>query len=413
MQRFIKALSTPTARSSAFYYFGNFAVSGGRYLFHLLLLRLLLPSEYGEFLTYLSLLYLLGIPNATVNSVVVKFVAEFRGKKDHRSVNELFYYLIEKLTPFSLFLGLLLIFFSKNLSTVFKAHSLAFVVLGFSLFIGIISTVIRSYLLAFQRLTAQIVTGFVEITFTLILAFVFIRLGLSATGAVLAQIIAGVIAVLIIFILIRHEVLPPVLQTKKRFPLSIFTGYSLIYAIGSLSLISTDVLVIRYFFSEHLSGIYSSLSVLGRTIYFGLGPLIGLVLPIASHRQSATGSSRSVFIKLGGAVLVLGLAATAVFSLFPKLIVSVVSGANYLEAASYLPVFAFSMLLFSVNLFIINYFMAIGMAKINLYLLFATIAQPALIFLFHTSLNQVVWLNLFLEVALFLPLVWQVRRQRI
>ncbi len=413
MQRFIKTLNTPTARSSALYYFGNFAVGGGRYLFHLLLLRLLLPSEYGEFLAYLSLLYLLGIPSTTVNNVVVKFVAEYRGKKDHRSINELFYYLIEKLTPYSLLLGLPLIFFSNILSTIFKAHSLAFVILGLSLFISIISTVIRSYVLAFQRFTAQILIGFAEVSFTLFLAFVFIRLGMSATGAVLAQIIAGIIAVIITFILIRHEVLPPLFHTKKHFPLSTFTGYSLIYAIGSMSLISTDVLTTRFFFSEHLSGIYSSLSVLGRTIYFGLGPLIALVLPIASHRQSATGSSRSVFVKLGGTVFGLGLAATTVFSLFPKLIVSVISGANYLEAVPYLPIFAVSMLLFSLNLFTISYFMAIGRAKVNTFLLLATIAQPVLITLFHTSLNQVIWVNLSLESALFLLLLWQIKQQRI
>ena len=155
MQRFIKSILTPTARSSAFYYFGNFAISFLRYLFHLLLLRLLLPADYGEFLAYLSLLYLLGIPNGTVSNVVIKYVAGFRGKKDNLSINELFYYLIEKLTPLSLGLGFLLIFFAKFLSIIFKAHPAAFVILGLYLFVSLVSTLVRSYLLAFQRFVAK------------------------------------------------------------------------------------------------------------------------------------------------------------------------------------------------------------------------------------------------------------------
>ena len=413
MDQLKKILTTPAARSTAFYYFGNIAVSGGRYLFHVLLLRLLLPSEYGEFLAYLSLLYILGIPNATVGNVVVKFVSDFRGKNDHRANNELFYYLIKKLTPLSLFFGVILIIFSQSLSVALKAHPTAFVILGASLFISILSTVIRSYLLAFQHLIAQIVIGFVEILSTLGLAYVFITLGLSATGAVLAQILAGIIGVIISFWIIKKEVLPAIQKTKRKFSLRSFTGYSLIYAVGSISLLSTDVLLARYFLTGHLSGIYSSVAVIGRTIYFGLGPLIGLVLPIASHRHSLSGSSKSVFEKLGGAILILGIIATGIFVLFPNFIISLVSGANYLEATGYLPLFAITMLLFSLNLFLINYLMAIGRPRINFYLLIAALVQPVLISLFHTSLSQIVWSNLLLEMALFIPLLWHVQKSKL
>ncbi len=411
MRGLFKIISTPTARSSALYYFGSFSLNIGRYLFHMLLLRLLLPAEYGEFLAYLSLLYLLGIPNTTVNNVVVKFVAEFRGKHDHRSINELFYYLLEKLAPFSLALGALLVFFAGRLSILFKAHAAAFIILGFSLLISLVSTLVKSYLLAFQRFTAQILVGLLEICLTLILTFVLIKLGLSATGAVLAQILAGIVGVVICFFLIRQAVLPALLHSHKAFKLRSFTGYSLINAIGALSLISTDVLLVRYFFSEHLSGIYSSLSVIGRIIYFGLGPLIALVLPVASHRHAATGKSRGVFIKLGSVILVFGLFATAIFSLFPQFVIRTLSGTNYLEAAGFLPIFAISMLLFSMSLFITSYSMATGNPKVNLNLLVATIAQPIIILNFHQSLSQVVWSNLILEAALFLSLIWIIFRR--
>lgn len=412
MRRIFKIFTTPTARTTAFFYFGNFAVSIGRYLFHVLLLRLLLPSEYGEFLAYLSLLYILGIPNATISSVVVKFVSDFRGKEDRRSIKALFYHLIKNLTPVSLSLGLLLILLSGTLSSALKAHPIAFVILGVSIFISIISTIVRSYLLAFQHLYAQIVIGLIEVLTTLLLALVFIYMGLSATGAVLAQVLAGIVSMIISLWIIRDDIYPYVSKTKLNLSLGSFAGYSLIYAFGSTSLISTDVLLVRYFLTEHLSGIYSSLAVIGRTTYFGLGPLISLILPIASHRHSMSGSSKSVFYKLGAVILIIGVLSTVFFIFFPEFVISLISsGDNYLQAAKYLPVFALAILIFSLNLFLINYFMAIGKPQINLYLLIITILQPIIIFFYHENIPQIVWTNLLIESSLFIVLIYSLIRE--
>ena len=93
MKRIFRAISTPTARSTAFFYFGSFGLNVFRYFFHLILLRFLAPAEYGEFLSYLSLTYLLGIPTGTIATVITKYVAEFKGKGDKTSINLFFHYL--------------------------------------------------------------------------------------------------------------------------------------------------------------------------------------------------------------------------------------------------------------------------------------------------------------------------------
>lgn len=409
MRRIIRIFTTPTAVSSAIYYFGNFLLGFGRYIFHLVLLRLLLPSEYGEFLAYLSLMYLLGIPNGTINTIVTKYVSEFKGKGKEGTINQFFYYFLGKITPYSLLMGAILIFVSRPLSVIFKAHPAAFVILGISLFLNFAGTLIRGYLNAFQRFTIGIGIGVIETILTIALTALFISANLSATGAVLAQLFANLVGIVMILILIRKAIYPRVAGKQETFRLSGFSGYSLIFAVGTTSLISFDVLLVRYFFNEYLSGIYSSLSVLGRMVYFGLGPLISLVLPIAAHRQAATKTSRSVLLKLGGAVTLLGLTGTSVFVFFPNLIVSLFSGTNYVEAAPLLPLFAISMLLFSINLFIISYLMAVGKPQINRYFLIASLSQPFLIIFFHQNISQVVWINLIVEFLLFIPLLIEVK----
>ncbi len=410
MKRFIKIFSTPAARSSAIFYFGSFLNNFGKYLFHLILLRLLLPAEYGEFLAYLSLLYLLSIPNGTIANLVIKHVSEYQGKGETAKINQLFYHLLKKLYPITVTIALALVIFSGTLANILKAYQGAFIILGLFTLISLISTITGSYLIAFQRFISQVLVGSVETVLMIFLALVFIKLQFSATGAVAALLLAVTVGTLLLLYLIRDSIFPRGKDKTVKFSLRTFGGYSFIYAIGSLSLISTDVLLVRYFFSEQLSGIYSSLSILGRMIYFGLGPLITLILPIASHRYAAAKTSKSVLLKLGGVIVLFGLIAASVFSLFPSLVVTILSGPNYIEAAKYLPVFAFSMLFFSLNLFLVSYFMAIGKPKVNLYLLAITIVQPLVILAFHQSLSQIVWSNLLLETSLLILLLWQIKK---
>lgn len=405
MKRLFRAISTPTARSSAFYYFGNFILSFSRYIFHLILLRLLVPSEYGEFLSYLSLIYLLSIPTGTIATVVTKFVSGFKGKGDTASINQFFYYLLRLISPIVFVLGSLLIIFSIPLATIFKAHSMAFVVLGISVFISLFQTIVNSYIIAFQKFIFQTIVGFGGVTITIFLAILFIKLGLGATGAVLGQILAGTITSLILFFSIRRSVLPKQSQEKRgKFNLFGFTGYSFIFALGTASLISTDVLMVRAFFDSHTSGLYSSLSILGRMILFGLTPLTALVLPVAAHRHAKNTSTTSIFLKLGAVILLFGSLGAGIFSLFPSQIIRLLSGSAYLETAPLLSFFAFSMAFLAFSQFIISYLMAIGRPQANIFLLIATVTQPVIFFINKSSFQNTVHANFGLLLILFLSL---------
>jgi O-antigen/teichoic acid export membrane protein len=414
MKRIVRAFSTPAARTSAFYYFGNFFLSFSRYLFHLVLLRLLVPSEYGEFLSYLSLLYLLSIPTGTVANVVTKFVSEFKGKGDSTSVNQFFYYLLKIISPVTIILGSLLILFSGPLAGLFKAHSMAFIILGVSVFISLFQTIINSYIIAFQKFIFQTVVGFVGVLLTIFFSVVFIKLGMGATGAVLGQLLAGTISSLILFLSIRQSIIPRVIQkNKSKFNLAGFTGYSFIFALGTASLISTDILMVRALFNSHISGIYSSLSILGRMILFGLTPLSALVLPIASHRHAQNTNTKTIFVKLGVVILSFGTIGASIFSFFPVPIITLLSGASYLEASPLLSFFAFSMAFLAFSQFILTYLMATGQPQANIFLLTATILQPVAIYFFRYSFESAVKANFALQFILFFSLTVFVYSQRL
>jgi len=178
--------------STGFYYVTSIFSNFFRYVFHLVLLRLLAPGEYGEFSSYLSLLYILGIPTVIITNVVTKYVADFRGKGDAISINKLFYFLLNKINLVTIPVGLLLIIFSQPLAVLFKAHPLAFVILGISMFVSVFQAIINSYVLAFQKIVFLTVIGMVNVLMTIGLAVLFIKFGWGATGVVGAQILSGV-----------------------------------------------------------------------------------------------------------------------------------------------------------------------------------------------------------------------------
>lgn len=406
MDRFKKAISTDTAKTSAIFYFGTFGTSVFRYFFHLILLRLLTPAQYGEFFSYLSLIYLLGIPNGTIGTLVVKTASDFFGKGDKESANAFFYYMLKLITPISFALAILLVIFSSPLAIVFKAHPAAFIVLSISMLISPMITMVGSYISALQKFVFQTISGVLGILIVTLLSIFLIKLGFGATGAIIGQLLSGVIVVIWSFYHIRKYVLPAVTKVKKfKIDLKSYTGFSLFLSIGTLSLVSTDVLVVRYLLNTTDSGLYSALSILGRMILFGLTPLVALVLPMASHRHSATGNANSIFRKLGFVMVAFGILGAGLFSLFPAFFIRVLSGSAYIAAAPLLPLFAFSMLFFALSQFVSSFLMAVGRPQATILLMVATVLQPVGFFVFGVTLSHVVTVNFFIHLSLLLSLL--------
>lgn len=406
MYKNLQKLNTANFRESLLYYIGNFCLNFFRYLFHLVLLRLLTPPQYGEFLSYLSLMYFLAIPTGTIGSVVTKFIADYKGKGDDRSINIFFYHLLKRTTPLGIIVGLILIIFNSPLSTLFKAHPLAFIVLGISTFISLFQTITTSFLVGFQKFLTQTILGFINVITTIGLSIVFIKMGMGATGAVLGQIVAGLVLTALTLYYIKDSIYPQVASAgKEKYSLKSFTFFSFIYSLGTMSLISADILVVRILFDTHASGLYSSLSILGRMILFGLTPIINLVLPVVSLRFAKKNSSRSIFLKLGVGLFALGFLGSLVFTLIPQTIVSKLSGPQYLEVSSLLHLFAYTMVIFALSQFLTSFLMAVGRGRATYLLLVATIAQPLILYIFGVTLSAVVWINLYIHLVLLLLLL--------
>ncbi len=407
MRQLFKLLTTKNAQKSAVFYFGSFGTSVGNYLFHLMLMRILAPAAYGEFLSYLSFLYLITIPAGTVTTVVSKYVADFYGQKDNVRINQFFYLLLQKVFLPSLVLAGLVMLFSPLLAEPLKAQKLAFIVLGINIVTSFLGAILNSYLMAFQQFIFLVVANGLQIIVKIGLAFLLIKSGFGATGGVIATLLAGLVSLAIVGWRLKSAIYPPLKKLKQlQVRLKTFFTYSFIFSAGNLSLISVDVLLVRYFFTPHDSGIYSALSVLGRMIYFGLTPFSVLLLPVVSKRFASQEKTQPVLWKLTGVAILFGGIGVAVFSTVPELVVRLLSGVQYLEGSQWLWMFALSMWLFALSRLLLSYLMAVSKEKANLILLLAIIIQPVLIGIWHANIGQVVMINLLIQGGLFACLSW-------
>lgn len=406
MIRYIRSLKTPSVRNSGVYYLGSLIGNFGGYLFHLILLRLLTPAIYGEFLTYVSFLYLLAIPSGTISVFVTKYIANRHGKNNVLAINNFFYLILGKIIAPLTTIGILVIIFAPSLSVLFKANPSAFIVLGLNVVISLLSSVIRSYVLAFQHYFFNTAVVVSETLIKIILAYFFIMLGYGATGGVLALLITSLTSLVICFLKIKPALIPKLSKkTKTKIKLRrIFTN-SFIYSAGFLSLMSTDVILVRLYFDTHTSGLYSGLSMLGRMIFYGTTPLAGFLLPFVANRYAKKQKTKIVFLKLGIVTTILGVIGLSIFTLIPEKIIIIISGSNYLENIPLLPKFSLTMFFFSINYFILTYLISINRSQANWILLIGTLLQVILIQIFHQTISQIININLIIQIYLLISLI--------
>lgn len=400
------AVITEALKSSLIFYSGNFSLSIFRYLFHIILLRLLSPSEYGEFLAFLSLIYLLSVPTNTIATITTKSVSNFLGKKDFKSINSFFYFIIHKTFYPLLVLSSFVVVFSSPLATLFNANNIAFVILGVSSLTSSLQTIVSGYLLGMHLLFKHSLFGLITVVSTLIISFILIYLGLGSLGAVIGQVTGGLVATLIALIWLKSFVFPKqIAKTKFNLNLKSLTNFSLLNSVSTVSFISIDILLARIILDAHQSGIYSSLSVIGRTIIFGLAPLSTLVLTYSAKKHAAGTRLLPMFKKLSLVIVLLGLAGASIFNLFPHQIARILGGANFQETGKYLGLFSVSMVLFSWNQFLLSFFNGIGREKNNIVFVSFALLQPIIILLFAKDIQTMCLISLGLQSGLFVSLI--------
>lgn len=396
---------------------GSFLGNLASYLLHLVLGRILGPSEYGLLSSLISLSYYLSLPSAVLSLVIVKFIST---KSDNQKWVGIFVKKIfERTFVFGLFLlGLFLSFFPYLRNLVKNNNFFVFLGLGlnslFSLYSSVFISAVQG-LKKFSRLAIlSISSNWLRFFFSLTAAL----LGLKTSGVIyfmaLSTLVFLIQSLLTFQKIINWHFFSIKNNFKYRFPESL-KKYSLAVLLTNItltSLLTADVILARYFLSPLEAGYYAALSTLARIVFFATSPISNVVFPLVADEKAKKEERIKTFLESIGLIFVVSVFCGFIFFLLPKQMVLILFGEKYLPASIYLPWFAVSLIIYSFIYQFINFFLSIFLVKGIIISFFFSILQIILISFFHRSILQIIRLNILnFSLLLFFLMIYFIKQK--
>ncbi len=404
MQRIKKFISHPLLRHSAIVFAGSTGANIAAWLYHLFIGRILGTESYGELAALLSLFYIFNVPSSVLQTVLVKFFSVMKARNDYGQAKSLFILTTKKILIFEA-IGLILIFpLSKLVSSFLNISSSINVIWLYLIFATfIISIANGSAMQGFQLFSAFSILTVIGTMLRLVfgIAFAFYGVGWTLISNIFSNIVGYILSFIPLRFLIKQKEEPITINRRDAFGFSIPAFFT---TLGTTLLFSQDVLLVKHFFTSHEAGIYASLSVLGKVIFYASASISFVLFPILSERKE-TGKPHTHLVVIGMSLIgSMCLALTLLYFFFPQYVV-LTFGKGFFGAAPYLGPFAIFISFFSLSSILINTLLALDKVYVWVFAILASFLQIVLINFFHDTIYQVINVNIAISVALFLSLL--------
>lgn len=378
---------------------GSGLVSAVNFGYNVAVARMLGPRDFGNAAVAVTLLMLVSALTLAFQIVCAKFVArnETAGSK-----SAVYATLMRRAWLVGITLGTGLVFFSAPTAAYLHLPSPTLVILlavGISFYIplGVKRGGLQG-ICSFQKLTLNFILEAV-VKFTG--AIVLIELGFGVRGAV-AAIAASVITAFF---------LPPTPSelTHPREagqPASFREGMqAIVFFVGQVIINNIDILLVKHFFPADQAGLYAAVALVGRVVYFFSWSVMSAMFPISAQSKPQEDDSSVLVVPL---LLVLCIAVIFAFGLgaFPQTVLGLVFGHGFNAAAggreSLLMLYAAATGAYSLAVVLMAYEMSRKLANSAWIQLGFSGAIMIGITLFHSTLKQVIVVQLVLMVVLFI-----------
>ena len=396
-------LKHPLLQGSLVMVMGSNLFNLGQFIYHFIAGRFLGKAHYGDLAVIISLLGLISIIQLSVGLTIVKFIAAAKNEKEISNLAKWF-------NRWAFFLGGILAVFTLILSPLVVdflhiTEPAAVYLLAPTLFLTVIIFTQRSILqglLFFGRFVTSLLT---EVTSKIILTVIFVLLGLKVFGA-MGGILLGVLTS---FFITRHLLSRYLTGQRGNRPNVVpLLRYSLpvfLQGLALTSMYSTDFILVKHFFSEGEAGVYASLAVLGRVAFFGSSPIIHVMFPLVAKKHAADEPYLKFFYL--SILLVMGISSLVIllYFFYPKFVVSLLYGAEFIEGAPLLWWFGLFMSILCVATLFTQFYLSIEKTKAIWFFVAAAILQGVLIWLVHPDILTVIQLSILSATLLLISLI--------
>ncbi len=364
-------------------------VNGGNYLYNVLMGRILGPEAFADAAILITFLLVLSFMAMTFQLTTAKFSVLFTGVVFNSFKTQMY----RSAVGFGILIGFLIIVFSKELQALFHTKTATmFIVFGLGIPIYFMMSVNRGIFQGLKEFKNLSITYQSEMISRLVITLVLI---LFFTGQSSVLIAIG-IAVSFLFALIPIKIktlsfhLVKVLSDEDRKRVMRFILLTAFYECTQIIINNSDILLVKHYFNSYNAGLYASLALIGRVVYFVAWMFVMILLPTVVQKQKDGLPHAHVLTKY---VVYIGvLSACIVFGcyFFPDLIIKIMFGSEYLAMGTLLWKYALATSLFAISNIFAYYFLSLDKYIPVVLSGILGIAQIAFIIFFHDSLYQVV-----------------------
>lgn len=387
------SLKNELVSGSLYLFIGGLIGSFLSFAYNLLLARTLSHIDYGIYTSLLSFEALIIIPAASLTAVVIRFASHYLAKGENSRALHFF----KRMSLIWLIVGVVIFLLIYSLHPLLLSYlhlkdSMLIVVVGFGAsvsYVGIVNAGFLQSLMKFKFLSMSAVFASLA---KLIAGGMLVMLGAGAVGGLIGIVMLPLAAYLLAFWPLRN-LFKEKESSENYFDSRGVLNYAILAGIGIISLssfISSDVILVKHFFSETQAGLYGGLSIVGKVIFYFTTAIPSVMFPLLIRRHAAGQNYKRIYYVSLLLVFIPSFLITIFYYLFPQFTTSFFLGNTYLEIAPYLGLFGIFLTIFNLLNVTVNYFISLKKLSVSYLVLIFAILQIVLIYLFHASFYQVI-----------------------
>lgn len=388
-----------------FFMLSAMGVNLGNYLYNLLLGRILGPEQFANAAILITFLLVLSFIAMTFQLTVAKFTAGYETEKQLHFLN----YVKKASLIIGIVTSLAVVLFAGQLQQIFNTDSKwMFIIFGVGIPLYFLMSVNRGFYQgskSFYKLSATYQT---EMFSRLIITLLLVTLLANGSSVLIASgILISFVFGLIPFKKSGNFFTKVTLETVDRKNLINFIAITAFYELTQIIINNSDILLVKHYFDSYDAGLYASLALIGRLVYFVAWMFVMILLPTVVQKKKNGENTLPVLFKYVGFVSLLAVSIVTVTFFFPEFIINIMFGEAYTSISPLLWKYAMATSLFAISNVFVYYFLSIDKyMPVALSGVFG-LGQVGLIVFFHNSLNQVVIVQIIImTMLLFIQLAY-------
>jgi O-antigen/teichoic acid export membrane protein len=388
--------------------FGSSLVSAVNFGYNIAVARLLGPVAFGHAAAAVTLLMLVSAITLAFQLVCAKFVAR---NETAAAKSQVYRQLLRRAWIVGILLGSGLCAASGVVAQYLHLPSAALVIvlsagIAFYIPLGVRRGGFQG-VCAFSRLTANFI---LEVLVKFLGAIVLMELGYGVLGAV-----SAIAASVMLAYFLPPTPLELTARPEAGVPASFSEGMqAIVFFVGQVIINNIDILLVKHFFSPDQAGVYAAVALVGRVVYMLGWSVVSAMFPIsAGARRDDDGSVLAIPLVF---VTIIALAFTVGLGYFPEAALRAVFGSGFRSSGhsldTLLMLYAAGTGAYSLSVVVMAYEMSRRLGKSGwMQLSFSGLIVLG-ISLFHSSLHEVVVVQLVLMALLLAVSVVQFFRMR-